>query len=85
MQVILKDEHLEDGFSLEQLAGMTTGYSGSDLKALCIAAAHRPIRDLLAQEAAAAALVEEPPSGAHASIGYRMPCPTMTPQSAASL
>lgn len=42
------------GFSFDELAGLTDGYSGSDLKSLCVAAAYRPIRDLLAAEKKAA-------------------------------
>eukprot|EP00897_Mesotaenium_endlicherianum_P004600 jgi/Mesen1/4168/ME000219S03294 len=40
-------EDLADGFSHEELAQLTEGYSGSDLKNLCVSAAYRPIRDLL--------------------------------------
>ena len=53
MQVILKEEQLAPGFNAEEVAGLTDGYSGSDLKNLCIAAAYRPIRDFLAAENAA--------------------------------
>lgn len=63
--MILKEEQLADGFSVEEVAGWADGYSGSDLRALCTAAAYRPIRDLLAREASAAALLEAaPPAGA---------------------
>ncbi|GMH29587.1 hypothetical protein Nepgr_031430 [Nepenthes gracilis] len=34
----------------KQLAAMTEGYSGSDLKSLCITAAYRPVRELIQQE-----------------------------------
>ena len=50
MQVILREEALLPGFQFDDLAGLTDGYSGSDLKALCVAAAYRPIRDFLAAE-----------------------------------
>jgi SpoVK/Ycf46/Vps4 family AAA+-type ATPase len=57
--VLLAEEELAPGFSFEELSGLAEGYSGSDLKALCVAAAYRPIRELLAQEAAARKLEEE--------------------------
>jgi SpoVK/Ycf46/Vps4 family AAA+-type ATPase len=47
---MLATEELAPGFSAEELAALTEGYSGSDLKALCVAAAYRPIRELLAAE-----------------------------------
>ena len=50
LQVILKDEALEPGFDVGALAQKTPGYSGSDLKNLCVTAAHQPIRELLRRE-----------------------------------
>jgi hypothetical protein len=50
LRVLLRAEELEAGFSFDELASLTEGYSGSDLKALCVAAAYQPIRELLAQE-----------------------------------
>jgi SpoVK/Ycf46/Vps4 family AAA+-type ATPase len=50
LQVILKDEDVEPGLDLEEIASMTEGFSGSDLKNFCVAAAYRPIRELLKQE-----------------------------------
>jgi len=47
--VILKDEDLNN-VSFDELANMTEGFSGSDLKNLCIAAAYQPVRDLLQKE-----------------------------------
>ncbi|KAK8266013.1 hypothetical protein V6Z12_D12G216400 [Gossypium hirsutum] len=45
---------------------MTEGYSGSDLKNLCVTAAHRPIKEILEREkkeqAAALAESKPPPS-----------------------
>ncbi|XP_012829180.1 PREDICTED: protein MSP1-like [Erythranthe guttata] len=51
LKVLLTDqENLESGFSFEQLAHATDGYSGSDLKNLCVAAAYRPVEELLQEE-----------------------------------
>ena len=50
LQVILKDEALAPGFDVAALAQKTPGYSGSDLKNLCVTAAHQPIRELLRKE-----------------------------------
>ncbi|KAL8143089.1 hypothetical protein V2J09_016121 [Rumex salicifolius] len=50
LSVILSKEELGPDVDLEVVANMTDGYSGSDLKNLCIAAAHRPIRELLDKE-----------------------------------
>ncbi|KAK6123490.1 hypothetical protein DH2020_042754 [Rehmannia glutinosa] len=50
LKIILARENLESGFPLEQLANATDGYSGSDLKNLCIAAAYRPVQELLEEE-----------------------------------
>lgn len=50
LRVILAEEELEEGFDYEELSRITDGYSGSDLKNLSIAAAYRPIRELLQYE-----------------------------------
>ncbi|KAL6524468.1 hypothetical protein OROHE_016139 [Orobanche hederae] len=50
LNIILARENLESGFPFEQLANSTDGYSGSDLKNLCIAAAYRPVQELLEEE-----------------------------------
>ncbi|KAG6542138.1 hypothetical protein Mapa_016490 [Marchantia paleacea] len=50
LRVILAEEDLEPNFNFNELAQMTEGYSGSDLKNLSIAAAYRPIRELLDAE-----------------------------------
>ncbi|XP_024376047.1 uncharacterized protein [Physcomitrium patens] len=47
LHVILAQEELAEGFSFEELARITHGYSGSDLKNLAVAAAYRPIREYL--------------------------------------
>ncbi|KAM0948537.1 putative transcription factor interactor and regulator FHA-SMAD family [Dioscorea sansibarensis] len=48
--VILAKEDLAPNVDLEALASMTDGYSGSDLKNLCVTAAHCPIREILEKE-----------------------------------
>ncbi|XP_072147787.1 uncharacterized protein [Setaria viridis] len=48
--VILAKEDLGDDVDLDALANLTDGYSGSDLKNLCITAAHCPIREILERE-----------------------------------
>ncbi|XP_039685766.1 uncharacterized protein [Medicago truncatula] len=50
MRVILAKEELAPDVDLEALANMTDGYSGSDLKNLCVTAAHCPIREILEKE-----------------------------------
>nr|XP_043620257.1 uncharacterized protein LOC122592111 [Erigeron canadensis] len=50
LRVILAKEELVPDIDLEAVANMTDGYSGSDLKNLCVAAAHYPIREILDKE-----------------------------------
>lgn len=50
LSVILAKEDLADDVDLETIANLTEGYSGSDLKNLCVTAAHRPIREILEKE-----------------------------------
>ncbi|OAY76315.1 ATPase family AAA domain-containing protein 1-A [Ananas comosus] len=50
LRVILAKEDLADSVDMEALANMTDGYSGSDLKNLCVTAAHCPIREILEKE-----------------------------------
>ncbi|XP_066398270.1 uncharacterized protein [Miscanthus floridulus] len=50
LSVILAKEDLADDVDLEALVNLTDGYSGSDLKNLCITAAHCPIREILERE-----------------------------------
>ncbi|KAM3292785.1 hypothetical protein ACQJBY_036450 [Aegilops geniculata] len=50
LKVILAKEELGQDTDLESLANMTDGYSGSDLKNLCVTAAHYPIREILEKE-----------------------------------
>ncbi|KAF6137701.1 hypothetical protein GIB67_023635 [Kingdonia uniflora] len=50
LRIFLAKENLEPGFKYNELANVTEGYSGSDLKNLCIAAAYRPVQELLAEE-----------------------------------
>eukprot|EP00258_Populus_trichocarpa_P045297 XP_024461316.1 uncharacterized protein LOC7462548 isoform X3 [Populus trichocarpa] len=50
LRIILNRENLEADFQFDKLANATEGYSGSDLKNLCIAAAYRPVEELLEEE-----------------------------------
>ncbi|GER43720.1 AAA-type ATPase family protein [Striga asiatica] len=50
LKVILAKEELAPNVDLEVVANMTEGYSGSDLKNLCVTAAHCPIREILEKE-----------------------------------
>ncbi|KAI8022201.1 ATPase family AAA domain-containing protein 1-A [Camellia lanceoleosa] len=50
LRIFLAKENLETEFQFEKLANATEGYSGSDLKNLCIAAAYRPVQELLEEE-----------------------------------
>ncbi|CAK9147373.1 unnamed protein product [Ilex paraguariensis] len=47
LKIILDKENLQSGFQFEHLSNETEGYSGSDLKNLCIATTYRPIQELL--------------------------------------
>ncbi|XP_073223746.1 uncharacterized protein [Cicer arietinum] len=50
LRVILAKEDLAPDVDLEAIANMSDGYSGSDLKNLCVTAAHCPIREILEKE-----------------------------------
>ncbi|KAH1227252.1 ATPase family AAA domain-containing protein 1 [Glycine max] len=50
LRVILVKEDLAPDVDFEAIANMTDGYSGSDLKNLCVTAAHCPIREILEKE-----------------------------------
>nr|KYP74210.1 ATPase family AAA domain-containing protein 1 [Cajanus cajan] len=50
LRVILAKEDLAPDVDFESMANMTDGYSGSDLKNLCVTAAHCPIREILEKE-----------------------------------
>uniref|UniRef100_A0A1J3J799 ATPase family AAA domain-containing protein 1 n=1 Tax=Noccaea caerulescens TaxID=107243 RepID=A0A1J3J799_NOCCA len=50
LSVILAKEEIAPDVDLEAIANMTDGYSGSDLKNLCVTAAHLPIREILETE-----------------------------------
>nr|CAB3504561.1 unnamed protein product [Digitaria exilis] len=50
LKILLAKEKLESDFKFDQLANATEGYSGSDLKNLCVAAAYRPVHERLEKE-----------------------------------
>lgn len=49
LKTLLAKEKVED-LDFKELAAMTEGYSGSDLKNLCVTAAYRPVRELIQEE-----------------------------------
>ncbi|KAF3950540.1 hypothetical protein CMV_023722 [Castanea mollissima] len=49
LKTLLAKEKVEN-LDFKELATLTEGYSGSDLKNLCITAAYRPVRELIQQE-----------------------------------
>ncbi|XP_070044244.1 uncharacterized protein [Nicotiana tomentosiformis] len=74
LRVILAKEELVPNVDVEAIANMTEGYSGSDLKNLCVTAAHCPIREILEKEKKekASAVAENKPSPAlHSSADIR--------------
>ncbi|XP_073010645.1 uncharacterized protein [Typha latifolia] len=60
LNIFLSKENLEPDFKLDALANSTEGYSGSDLKNLCIAAAYRPVQELLEEEKKGGVTFREP-------------------------
>ncbi|KAJ6853940.1 uncharacterized protein M6B38_100190 [Iris pallida] len=50
LRTILSQEVVEEGLDYKELATMTEGYSGSDLKNVCMTAAYRPVRELIQKE-----------------------------------
>lgn len=50
LRTLLAKENIEEGFDFKELALMTEGYTGSDLKNICTTAAYRPVRELLKKE-----------------------------------
>ncbi|KAK6131797.1 hypothetical protein DH2020_034455 [Rehmannia glutinosa] len=49
LRTLLSKENVEN-LDFKELAVMTEGYSGSDLKNICVTAAYRPVRELIQQE-----------------------------------
>ncbi|KQK04715.1 putative cell division cycle ATPase isoform X2 [Brachypodium distachyon] len=50
LRTLLSKEKVDKDIEFKELATMTEGYSGSDLKNLCVTAAYRPVRELLKKE-----------------------------------
>ncbi|ONM28282.1 P-loop containing nucleoside triphosphate hydrolase superfamily protein [Zea mays] len=50
MRRLLSKEKVDERLNFKELATMTEGYSGSDLKNLCTTAAYRPVRELIQKE-----------------------------------
>ncbi|MCI04528.1 ATPase family AAA domain-containing protein 1-A-like, partial [Trifolium medium] len=49
LKTLLANEKHDD-IDFKELSTMTEGYSGSDLKNLCMTAAYRPLKELIQQE-----------------------------------
>ncbi|KAK7358561.1 hypothetical protein VNO77_00494 [Canavalia gladiata] len=50
LRTLLAKEKVHNELDFKELATMTEGYTGSDLKNLCTTAAYRPVRELIQQE-----------------------------------
>lgn len=50
LMTLLAKEKIEEGFNFKELATITEGYTGSDLKNLCTTAAFQPVRELIRRE-----------------------------------
>ncbi|CAN0841158.1 Outer mitochondrial transmembrane helix translocase [Linum grandiflorum] len=50
LKTLLSKEKVDEQLDFKELATLTEGYSGSDLKNLCTTAAYRPVRELIQQE-----------------------------------
>ncbi|XP_061337840.1 uncharacterized protein LOC133284778 [Gastrolobium bilobum] len=50
LRTLLSKEKVDNELDFKELATMTEGYTGSDLKNLCTTAAYRPVRELIQQE-----------------------------------
>ncbi|CAI9780596.1 unnamed protein product [Fraxinus pennsylvanica] len=50
LKIILAEEDMSPDVDIDAIASMTDGFSGSDLKNLCIAAAYCPLREFLRKE-----------------------------------
>ncbi|CAD6233536.1 unnamed protein product [Miscanthus lutarioriparius] len=50
MRQLLSKEKVDEGLDYKELATMTEGYSGCDLKNLCTTSAYRPVRELIQRE-----------------------------------
>lgn len=73
LRVTLRGERLAGDVDIDSLAAQTEGYSGADLKQLCVAAAMRPVRSYLEQEGAAKAAGAA--AGAAGAAGAAAPPP----------
>ncbi|XP_004241492.2 uncharacterized protein [Solanum lycopersicum] len=74
LKVILEKEDLSEDVDLNSIANTTNGYSGSDLKNLCVTAAYRPIKEIVEKEKkehAAASVDGRPPPALYSSADIR--------------
>ena len=71
LEVVLEGESPAADLDLSRLAELTEGYSGSDLKQLCVQAAMRPVRAFLEQDSATAAAAEAAAAAAQEEAAAR--------------
>lgn len=62
---MLAEENLAEDVELGRVADRTDGYSGSDLREVCTAAAMRPLRDLLKATGKSAQIIVSPQHDPH--------------------
>jgi DNA polymerase III delta prime subunit len=76
LNVILEGQPKEESVDVEKIAEDTEGFSGADLRQLCVAAAMRPIRELIRGKTSDAAMgIEEEESGDRAQSNGALTTP----------
>ena len=75
VQVMLVGEQMHEDLRLESIADRTDGYSGSDLRHLCTAAAMRPLRELLTSSGKSASDQPKAKQASRQSLALSGKCP----------